>query len=275
MSPGDFAVEAELTPPGGQPLTLAVVPLEAVRRAWATHPGGPLSQLLTQAELAVSGMHPRLERRMAHLAGRVAAKSALRSRLRALGHPLEAHDLGLTQMMAGPEEGRPVAQLPAGVPACDVSITHSHALAMAVVTTGGRVGVDLEQVVPRGLEFQEEVFTSTERAWLERYGQRQARAPADLWNLGWCLKEALVKCTGHGLRAALQQVTFSGWTETEGKGVHLPPLTDGPDAFVRFIRLDVPGTRPVEVTGMLALGSGYALAVLHEARQGSPERDAP
>lgn len=269
MSPGDFAWETELTLPGGQCLNLAVVPLDSVRRAWAAHPEGPISRLLTQAEIAVSGMHPILERRMAHLAGRIAAKLALLSRLRALGHHLEARDLGLTQMMAGPEEGRPVAQLPAGVPACDVSITHSHALAMAVVTTGGRVGVDLEQVAPRGLGFVEEVFTPIERAWLERYGQLQARAPADMWNLGWCLKEALVKCTGQGLRAALQQVTFLGWTETEGRGVHLAPLTDGPDALVRFIHLDVPGTRHARVTGVLALGQGYALAALHEASAAS------
>ncbi|XXF80812.1 4'-phosphopantetheinyl transferase superfamily protein [Myxococcaceae bacterium GXIMD 01537] len=252
----------------GQRITLAVVPLVAVRQAWAAQPHGLLSRVLTHAELVVSGMHSVLERRMAHLGGRIAAKLALVSHLRALGHRLEALDLGITQRMAGAEQGRPMAQLPAGVPECDVSITHSHALALAVVTAEGRVGVDLERVATRANAFQEEVFTPVERAWLEGYGRSHSRTPDEMWNLGWCLKEALVKCTGQGLRAALQQVNFSGWTELEARGLHIPSLTDGAEAFARLIRLDVPGIHPGSITGLLALGQGYALAVLHDAREG-------
>ncbi|KFE69523.1 4'-phosphopantetheinyl transferase family protein [Hyalangium minutum] len=276
MEPCDFTLEAEegslvepvaVVLPGGQRITFVVVPLTSVRRAWAAHPGGPISRVLTQAELAVSGMHAVVERRMAHLAGRIAAKFALIAHLGAQGHPLEARDLGLTQMMAGPEEGRPVAQLPAGVPACDVSITHSHALALAVVTSGGRVGVDLERVAPRAAAFQEEVFTPVERVWFEHQGRLQGRTPDEMWSLGWCLKEAWVKCTGQGLRAALQQVSFSGWTELGGRDVHLAPLTEGPDAFVRFIHLELSERRETGVTGLVALGQGYALAALHDARE--------
>ncbi|MFY2561138.1 4'-phosphopantetheinyl transferase family protein [Corallococcus terminator] len=253
--------------PGGQRITLMVVPLDSVRGAWPARPDGPISRVLTQAELAVSGMHAVLERRLAHLAGRIAAKLALCSHLQDLGHSLAPLDVGLTQMLAGPEQGRPVAQLPAGVPACDVSITHSHGFAMAVVTTGGRVGVDLERVVPRAAAFVDEVFTQVERTWLEGQSRLHQRAPDELWNLGWCLKEALVKCTGQGLRAALQQVTFSGWREAEEQGVQLAPLTEGPDAFVRVIHLDLPGRRELAVSGLLVSGQGYALAVLHDTRE--------
>ncbi|GEN12058.1 4'-phosphopantetheinyl transferase [Myxococcus fulvus] len=253
--------------PGGQRVTLMVVPLEHVRRAWPARTDGLISRVLTPAELAVSGMHSVLARRVAHLAGRVAAKLALCAHLDAQGHGVSPQDVGVTQMLAGPEQGRPVAQLPPGVPACDVSITHSRELAMAVVTSHGRVGLDLEHIVPRGAAFQDEVFTRDERTWLEARARLWQRSPDALWNLGWCLKEALVKCTGQGLRAALQQVTFSGWREAEVGDLRLAPLTGGPDALVRSIQLDLPGRREQAVSGVLVAGQGYALAVLHDTRE--------
>ncbi|AGC46073.1 HetI protein [Myxococcus stipitatus DSM 14675] len=273
MNPPDFSVEVvKVGLPGGQRVTVAVVPLSSVRRAWPIQPDGPISRVLTPAEIAASGMHVVLERRLAHLAGRVAAKLALLSHLRGQGYFLEARELGLTQMMAGPQEGRPVAQLPAGVPSCDVSISHSHGLALAVVASSGRVGVDLERVAPRSAAFQEEAFTDVERAWLEQQARVEGRTLDEVSSLGWCLKEALVKCSGHGLRAALQQVTFDGWTVTRDRQVHLAPLTDGPDAFVRLVQLKVPGAQEAGVTGLLVVGQGYALAVLHDAREAHPWR---
>ncbi|CAM3066991.1 4'-phosphopantetheinyl transferase superfamily protein [Corallococcus soli] len=249
--------------PGGPCLTLAVVPLAPVRLAWASHPEGMLRTVLTQAELAVSGMHRVPERRVAHLAGRVAAKSALLHQLGALGVRLVAQELGISQVMAGPEQGRPVVQVPPGTPACDVSISHSKDLAVAVATTGGRVGVDLEAVRPRGPGFHDEVFTAVEQDWLMRCQHHHGREPDELWSLGWCLKEALVKQTGHGLRDSLQQVGFSGWEEHGPVPTVIPGLTDAPGAFSARITLNAMGPGGGPVAGLLALGGGYALAVLH------------
>ncbi|SEL13663.1 4'-phosphopantetheinyl transferase [Stigmatella aurantiaca] len=255
--------------PGGPHITLAVVPQPLVRQAWESNPQGTLATVLTQAELAVSGMHRMPERRVAHLAGRVAAKSALLHQLQLGGVPLAAHDLGLCQIMAGPEQGRPMAQLPPGCPACDVSITHSHELAVASTTEGGRVGVDLERVRPRGPGFLEDVFTAAEQDWLMHCQRLHGRTPDELWSLGWCIKEAMVKCTGHGLRDSLLQVGFSRWTEQGVVPAAIPWLTDVPEAFSRLITLHP--TRPAggTVTGLIALGRGYALAVLHAAEAAS------
>lgn len=263
MAEGLHVEPVTVSVPGGQALTVAVVPLAPVRLAWESHPGGPLAAVLTQAELAVSGMHRVPARRVAHLAGRVAAKSALLHQLRAQGSRLTALDLGITQVMAGPEQGRPVVQLPPGTPGCDLSITHSQELAAAVTTREGRVGVDLEGVRPRGPGFQEEVFTAAEQDWLLHWQRLHGREPEELWSLGWCLKEALVKLTGHGLRDSLQQVGFSGWTEEGGVLAAIPWITDAPGAYARRITLHP--TRPEQgpVTGLLALGRGHALAVLH------------
>ncbi|WP_244238153.1 4'-phosphopantetheinyl transferase family protein [Corallococcus terminator] len=254
--------------PGGPSLTLAVVPLAPVRLAWASHPEGMLGTVLTQAELAVSGMHRLPERRVAHLAGRVAAKSALLHHLAASGVRLVAQELGISQVMAGPEQGRPVVQVPPGTPACDVSISHSKDLAVAVATTGGRVGVDLEAVQPRGPGFHDEVFTDVEQDWLMHCQRHHGREPDELWSLGWCLKEALVKRTGHGLRDSLQQVGFTGWEEHGPLSAVIPGLTDAPGAFCVRITLNSTGPGRETLSGLLALGRGYALAVLHvpEAR---------
>ncbi|EAU69781.1 HetI protein [Stigmatella aurantiaca DW4/3-1] len=222
--------------------------------------------------MAVSGMHHIFERRVSHLAGRIAAKFALVHALRARGYPLEARNIGITQRMAGPEEGRPVVQLPAGVPACDLSITHSHALAVAIVAERGRVGADLERVSPRSAALLDEAFTEAEQDWLSRCELLQGRTPDERWNLGWCIKEALVKCTGHGLRASLQQVTFSGWTEQGPIAAPLPWLTDAPGALARRITLHSDGAGSGAVTGLLALGRGYAFAALHHLDEGrAPE----
>nr|AIS92920.1 4'-phosphopantetheinyl transferase [Stigmatella aurantiaca Sg a15] len=250
--------------PGGPRITFAVMPQAPVRRAWETHPQGIIPRVLTQAEVAVSGMHPLLERRVAHLAGRIAAKFALVHHLRTHGHPLEARDIGITQRMAGPEEGRPVAQLPAGVPSCDLSITHSHGLAVAAATGRGRIGIDLERASPRSSALIEEAFTQVEQDWLSRCELLHDRTSDERWNLGWCIKEALVKCTGHGLRASLQHVTFSGWTDQGAVSVPLPALTDEAGALARCITLHTPRTSSAPLTGLLALGRGYAFAALHD-----------
>jgi 4'-phosphopantetheinyl transferase len=256
-----------LSLPGGPGVTFAVMPLAPVRQAWEAHPEGPLLTVLTPAEVAVSGMHHRLERRLSHLAGRIAAKAALLHHLRALGHPLAAQDVGLTQQMAGPGQGRPVAQLPLGVPPCALSITHSRELAVAAVTAGGHLGIDLEYVSPRPPAFLDEAFTAAEQSWLRRCEGLLGRTPEERWNLGWCIKEALVKCSGQGLRAALQQTPFSGWTEHAAPGP-LPGLTDAAGAWAQAITLHSPGTGPR--AGLLALGRGYAFAALHESH-GPPE----
>ena len=238
---------------GGR-VTMSVVPLAAIE-------GTGLTDFLTEAELAVSRMHRIPGRRTAHLAGRVAVKLAVLDSTRRSTRTLEAREIGVTQMMAGPEQGRPIVQLPAGIPPCDVSISHSQALAVAVIATVGRVGVDIEFITPRTTAFIDEVFTASEQAWLREFGIRLGRNVDDVWSLGWCIKEAMVKCTGHGLRDPLQQVNFSGWVEQ--KVVGMPWICDTPTSVARLVTLATPGSTAAPTTGLIALSRGYAWAILH------------
>lgn len=248
-------------------VTMSVVPLAAIE-------GAGLTDCLTEAELAVSRMHRIPGRRTAHLAGRVAVKLAVLDDARRSARTLEARDIGVTQMMAGPQQGRPVVQLPAGAPPCDASISHSHALAVAAVATAGRVGVDIEFITPRTEAFVDEVFTAAEQAWLRELGVRLGRNMDDVWSLGWCLKEAMVKCTGHGLRDPLQQVNFSGWVEHTRAVAGMPWIGDTPTSMARLVTLATPGSTAAPTTGLIALSRGYAWAILHDGPGSRPRRGA-
>lgn len=243
------------------PVTMSVVPLEAIE-------GADLTDCLTEAELAVSRMHRIPGRRTAHLAGRVAVKLAVLDAARRSATTLAAHDIGVTQWMAGPQQGRPVVQLPPGMPPCDASISHSQALAVAVVASSGRVGVDIELVSPRTAAFLDEVFTAAEQAWLGELGARLGRTMDEVWSLGWCIKEAMVKCTGHGLRDPLQQVDITGWIEPARVVSDVPWICDTPTSVARVVTLST----GAPTTGLIALSRGYAWAILHiGARPDAPQ----
>lgn len=240
---------------------MSVVPFDAIE-------GADLTDCLTEAELAVSRMHRIPGRRTAHLAGRVAVKLAVLDDARRSARSLEARDIGVTQRMAGPQQGRPVVQLPADIPPCDASISHSQALAVAAIATAGRVGVDIEFVTPRTAAFIDEVFTASEQAWLREFGIRLGRSMDEVWSLGWCIKEAMVKCTGHGLRDPLLQVNFSGWVEHTQAVAGVPWLCDTQTSMARLVTLST----AAPTTGLLALSRGYAWAILHQgARTDDPQ----
>lgn len=254
MTLGPSAYELPLG--AGCRVTVSVVPLAAIEAEG-------LTDMLTEAELAVSRMHRIAGRRAAHLAGRVAVKLAVMDDARRSARPLAARDIGVTQVMAGPEQGRPVVQLSAGVSSCDASISHSEAIAVAAVASAGRIGVDIEWVEPRTAAFVDEAFTASEQAWLRAFGARLDRPMDEVWNIGWCLKEAAVKCTGHGLRDPLQQIDISGWAEHPRALADVPWICDTPTSIARIMTLTTRGSAAAPTTGLIALSRGYAWAILH------------
>jgi 4'-phosphopantetheinyl transferase len=251
-------------------LTLAAVPLRAVGGVDGTRRSVLCEELLTPAELAISQMHRVPVRQRAHLAGRMAAKIAIARHMSVRymsrgGRALPFQEFGITQVVFGPEQGRPLVQLPEGWSPLDLSISHSHELAMAAVVCQGRIGMDIERVAPKSVAFQREVFSEHELQWLAARARAHGRQEEDFLCLGWCLKEALVKCTGDGLRAALQQVSFDGWTEESGAEVVSFPVPElGAVHEGRPLTLRVQGhARAAPVQAILSLWRGYALALVH------------
>ncbi len=88
------------------------------------------------------------------------------------------------------------------------NVSHSHGLALVALATGGRLGVDLEQVKPgvAWRELAERYFSAAEGRAL------QARAPSEHPRAGcacWTRKEAFIKALGAGLSHGLTQFDVS------------------------------------------------------------------
>lgn len=132
--------------------------------------------------------HPRGQR--AHLLGRIAAKDAVRRWLWSRGagpmHPVEVQ-------VANDAAGRPVVIAPAGC-AVRVSIGHTEWLAVAAVSDGVPIGVDIEPVVDRDPSFVDLALTAGEQRL------RPQRWALDQWVArAWTAKESVAKARGTGL----------------------------------------------------------------------------
>jgi phosphopantetheinyl transferase (holo-ACP synthase) len=129
------------------------------------------------------------QRQRQWLAGRIAAKDAVRHWMWERGHgslfPVEIGvktDPGGRPTVDGPFEGD-----------LQISIAHKDDIAVAMVRAGRGAGIDIEQVEARGAEFEGLAFTSAERALIPL----QSR---DAWiTRFWAAKEAVAKARGTGL----------------------------------------------------------------------------
>lgn len=167
------------------------------------------------------------KRRRDRLAGRVAAKRALRDHFKdSLGWDADPRELEL----ANDEDGRPVLRLPRGTPGGAPSFSIAHSAwggVCAVAAAGGRVGCDLESVVARPREVLAFVASPDE---LGLAGPSDPDAQARLWTG----KEAVLKLLGLGLdadarmvevRAGGAEVRLGGLPERRWSELGRPPIT--------------------------------------------------
>lgn len=158
----------------------------------------PAADWLSPGELAeLDALAPK--RRRDRLAGRVAAKRALTGHFReTLGWDADPREL----VLSNDEAGRPVLRLPRGVPGGAPSFSIAHAAwggVCAVAGDGGRVGCDLETVVPRPREVLAFVAAPDELGGVE---PSDPHAQTRLWTG----KEAVLKLLGLGLDADARMV---------------------------------------------------------------------
>jgi phosphopantetheinyl transferase len=158
---------------------------------------------------AMARLHPREQalaarlqvpkRRHEFLAGRLAARELL---VRIWGQ--EARGLAVL-VDEGACAGAPLVCTEAGArawPALALSISHGAGWACAGMTFRGQVGIDIERIEPRHPAFVEEAFLPAELGLWSTVTGRGAEDPVTV-TLGWCVKEALLKLAGVGLRAPL------------------------------------------------------------------------
>lgn len=158
-------------------------------------------------------------RQASFLMGRIAIKDAVRMHLWERGHgplfPIEIE-------VHADEHGAPRVRGPFET-STHVSVAHKENLAVARVSEGKPVGIDLERIAPRDLEFELAAFTESERELLPK-------ADRDAWMARfWVAKEAFAKAGGRGLEGAPKRFvvreidgarllvtteTSAGWVET-------------------------------------------------------------
>jgi phosphopantetheinyl transferase len=139
------------------------------------------------------------KRRADWLAGRIAAKRAVQR-----AHGLPFSRIEILAQAAGPTRGRPEALIDGRLAPGHLSISHSGDLAAAAYEPGP-IGIDLEQVSPRDRAFLELAFDDQERAAFSLVPEGFERDAAITG--AWCMKEALSKWIGAGLRVPFHRLT--------------------------------------------------------------------
>jgi phosphopantetheinyl transferase len=145
------------------------------------------------------------KRRREWLAGRVAAKELIRKR-HGLSGDGALRRIEIAAPQHGPDKGKPYYQVDGVAGRFDLSISHSHDVAIAEIaaTPEDHIGIDVEKVEPRDASFEALALTARERAAISGLAG-PARALAVTTR--WVLKEALSKALGMGLRLRFDHVT--------------------------------------------------------------------
>lgn len=153
------------------------------------------AQFLGPAEQATLAGFTFAKRRLEWLGGRLAAKAAA---LAWEGQPLAVAGLAGWRVVSAPD-GRPglqrVGASPDG-PKLELSISHSHGLAAALVVTARPCGLDLQKVTDTVVRVRERFCSETEGAllrdgWVGHEGREELRL-----TLLWAAKEAVRKGRG-------------------------------------------------------------------------------
>ncbi|MCB1027055.1 MAG: polyketide synthase dehydratase domain-containing protein, partial [Microthrixaceae bacterium] len=178
------------------------------------------------------------------LLGRAVAKDAVRQHLWAMGAP----PMYPVEVQVGHDDaGAPHVSAPTEATGLHLSIAHSAHVGVARLSTEGPVGIDVEQVKPRGEGFSALAFTDAERRILARASDQQPGDPVAAndddpdfdvrLTAMWAAKEAAAKAAGTGL-----QGRPGDWMITEAVGDRIRVN----DTWVEVEVLDIapPGGNP-------------------------------
>jgi 4'-phosphopantetheinyl transferase len=205
------------------PLTLAVVSIAWLRtQSDAARTAIETTHLAREEAAYAAGLRV-AKRRFEWLAGRLAAKHAVREyRRRHTGAVVATREVRVRKVRGGLRDGKPVVDGPAGI-----GLSHSADFAIAACGPRG-VGVDLElsrEMAPMLVR----LLAADADA---RPAEKLAAMPS---SLRWACKEAVLKYFGFGLRVDTREVGLTAW-RTDGRfswtagpvlSGHAPSAADG------------------------------------------------
>lgn len=205
-------------------------PAEAQRLAAAAE-AGKARETLSAAELDAYRALAAPKRRLDWLAGRLAAKKALRLRL---SNSIQPPSLAGIEIF-NDASGKPFCRVPEpcrqAARRLSFSISHCAQGGLCAVVSGPAVGVDWEIVAPRAARLLEMVLHPTER---------RPASPLEETRI-WTLKEAVLKLLGlglscdpteirfeNGLNAELYGAAWSRWREMGAPPIRCETRQEGP-----------------------------------------------
>lgn len=197
--------------------------------------GSRLEHWLTAAELRTYLAFAVPKRRLDWLAGRLAAKEAVRAKAPA-GRSVSFGDIEIYASASAIDGGRPRYTQHGQEGSCGLSICHSGDTAAAALSSrcGDEIGLDIECVSPRGTSFERVALSQHE---LEQLRDLKGAARDRAVTLVWVMKESLLKALGIGLRMPLPQLR-----------VHLEALdgyTAGHFGDIGSATVTAPGGEPI------------------------------
>ena len=181
-----------------------------------THGRSRLEDWLTTTEMRTFQAFTIPKRRLDWLAGRLAAKEAVRARAETGGRD-SFRTIEICPSTSAIDSGRPRYTVHGNEGAFGLSICHAGDTAVAALSCRPEweIGVDLECVLPRNASLESVALSQQEQHQL---GSLEGTSRDRAVTLVWVMKEAILKALGLGLRMPLGQLS-----------VHLERL---PDCFI-------------------------------------------
>ena len=120
----------------------------------------------------------------------------------------------------------------------DFNISHSATAVACAWQNRGKVGIDIEDVIPVDPEMYKRVFHPSE--WRTLESEKDARQFFTLWTR----KEALIKAQGRGMLLPLEQIAvLRNVIKLEGNRYFVHPLNTEPPWCAHLVT-DIPDTKP-------------------------------
>lgn len=224
--------------------------------------------VLTPSERRQLESYPVAARRHSYLAGRWAAKEAVRARFPTLAQ----NEIEVFNSSRSESRGKPLVRVLNGSFLGSLSISHRLPLAAAAFSPSPPIGLDLEAVELRTLGFRLTAFTRGENAWI---GAAPEGDQPLLETLLWSAKEAMSKVLGTGLSVPLESLRcdlggLSAATVREHVGA--------PGSLLRLDGTVLTASPPLPCTltarGLVQRGQSYVLCVA-SGRPGATGCTAP
>ena len=169
------------------------------------HGPGRLRGWLTPTELRTFQAFTVPKRRLDWLAGRLAAKEAIRARLDTGGRD-SFRTIEIVPSILAQDSGRPRYTVHGHEGPLGLSICHAGDIAAAALASYPKweIGIDLERALPREASLESVALSNRERHQLRslEFADRHRAV-----TLIWVVKESLLKALGLGLRMPLGQLT--------------------------------------------------------------------